>query len=102
MHETRYMCISQPKSVYALLLTHQHQYQQQQQQQQPVKEVTERACLNQMDKVINDYLYINEIMSFRAIQHLFIYTYTTHIHPLWIIRCLFFCLCWYIAAARFV
>lgn len=29
--------------------------------------------LNQMDEVINDYLYINEIMSFRAIQHLFIY-----------------------------
>lgn len=70
------------KSVYcALLYTHRHQ----QRQQQPVKEVTawKSLCLNQMDKVINDYLYINEIMSFRAIQHLFIYTI---LHPLRIIR----------------
>lgn len=38
----------------------------------PVEEVI-GGCLNQMNKVINDYLYINEIMSFRAIQHLFTY-----------------------------
>ena len=66
MHETRYMCISQPKSV--CFVAHSST-------STAAAAASERACLNQMDNVINDYLYINEIMSFRAIQHLFIYTH---------------------------